>query len=78
MSKHKKRHSQELGDFTTAVQVVPISLLAIVIGFMAAYVAWFLHKLMGLFTNIFYYQRIDTALSSPAGNHLGFFAVLVR
>lgn len=77
MSKHKKRHSQELGDFTTTVQVVPISLLAIVIGFMAAYVAWFLLKLIGLFTNIFYYQRIDSALSSPAGNHLGLFAVLV-
>lgn len=77
MSKHRKKHSQELGDFTTTVQVIPISLLAIVIGFMAAYVAWFLLKLIGLFTNIFYYQRTDTALSSPAGNHLGMFAILV-
>lgn len=68
---------KELGDFTTTIQVIPISLLAIVIGFVAAYVAWFLLKLIGLFTNIFYYQRIDTALSSPAGNHLGVFALLV-
>jgi chloride channel protein, CIC family len=71
------KHSQELGDFTTTAQVAPISLLAIVIGLLATYVAWLLLKLIGLFTNLFYYQRIDTALSSPAGNHLGFFAVLV-
>jgi CIC family chloride channel protein len=76
-SKQKKKHSQELGDFTTTIQVIPISLLAIVIGLIAAYVAWFLLKLIGLFTNIFYYQRIDTALSSPAGNHLGLFAIVV-
>ena len=37
----------------------------------------FLLKLIGLFTNFFYYQRINTALSSPAGNHLGLFAVAV-
>jgi CIC family chloride channel protein len=77
MSKASKAHSQELGDFTTTIQVIPISLLAIGIGLAAAYVAWFLLKLIGLFTNIFYYQRIDTALSSPAGNHLGIFAILV-
>ena len=73
---HPKR-SQQLGDFTTTVQVIPISVLAIVIGVVASYVAWFLLKLIGIFTNLFYYQRFDTALSSPAGNHLGFFAVFV-
>ncbi|MBV9761686.1 MAG: chloride channel protein [Acidobacteriaceae bacterium] len=75
-----KRHSQSLnalGDFTTTAQVIPISLLAIAIGLVASYVAWFLLKLIGLFTNLFYYQRIDTALSSPAGNHLGWAAILV-
>lgn len=73
---HKTR-LEELGDFTTTVQVIPISLLAIGIGLIASYVAWFLLKLIGLFTNIFYYQRLGTALSSPAGNHLGIFAVAV-
>jgi chloride channel protein, CIC family len=71
------KHSRQLGDFTTTVQVVPISLLAIVIGLIASYVAWLLLKLIGLFTNIFYYQRIDTALSSPAGSHLGWLALFV-
>ena len=57
--------------------MIPISLIAIVIGIVATFVAWFLLKLIGLFTNIFYYQRWDTALSSPAGNHLGVFAIAV-
>lgn len=73
----KRKRSEELGDFTTTVQVIPISLLAIGIGLVASFVAWFLLKLIGLFTNLFYYQRIDTALSSPAGNHLGWAAILV-
>ncbi|MBV9499209.1 MAG: chloride channel protein, partial [Acidobacteriaceae bacterium] len=76
--KHKTKHlSEELGDFTTTVEVIPISVMAILIGIIASYVAWFLLKLIGLFTNLFYYQRIDTALSSPAGNHLGVFAIAV-
>jgi chloride channel protein, CIC family len=71
----KKKHSDELGDFTTTPRVLPLSLMAIVIGLISSGVAWLLLKLIGFFTNLFYYQRIDTALSSPAGNHLGVFAV---
>ncbi len=75
--KKKKKPSEELGDFTATFRVLPISLMAIAIGLISSGVAWFLLKLIGLFTNLFYYQRIDTALSSPAGNHLGVFAVAV-
>ena len=74
---HKSKHNQQLGDFTTTPRVIPISLLAIVIGFVASLVAWLLLRLIGLFTNIFYYGRIDSALTSPAGNHLGIFAVAI-
>jgi chloride channel protein, CIC family len=77
MAPKKNKHAEELGDFTTTPRVIPISLLAIAIGFIASFVAWFLLRLIGLFTNLFYYQRIDTALSSPAGNHLGVFALAV-
>ncbi len=69
--------ADELGDFTTTVRVIPIALIAIVIGIAASYVAWLLLKLIGLFTNLFYYQRLDTTLSSPVGNHLGVFAIAV-
>jgi len=67
----------DLGDFTTTRRVIPISLLAIAIGLFSAYIAYWLLKLIGFFTNLFYFGRISTALVSPAGNHLGLWAVLV-
>jgi|KBSMisStandDraft_5_1062788.scaffolds.fasta_scaffold60774_3 H+/Cl- antiporter ClcA len=68
---------EELGDFTATARVIPISILAIGIGIIASGVAWLLLKLIGLFTNLFYFHRVDTALSSPANAHLGWMAVLV-
>jgi len=68
---------RDLGDFTTSRRVLPISALAIAIGIFAAYVAAALLKLIGLFTNLFFFQRVDTSLVSPAGHHLGPFVVLV-
>ncbi len=75
----KQQHSRahELGDFTTDWRVIPISLLAIAIGLISTVVAWALLRLIGLFTNLFYYHRWDTALVSPAGNTLGAWAILV-
>ena len=76
-AKHSGSTLEELGDFTTTARVIPISLMAILIGVLGAFVAWFLLRLIGLFTNIFYYQRLSTAFVSPAGNHLGIYAVAV-
>jgi CIC family chloride channel protein len=72
----RDRH-EELGDFTTTLRVVPISCLAIVIGALCAFIALVLLRLIGLFTNLFYFGRWNTAMVSPAGNHLGFYSVLV-
>jgi len=66
-----------LGDFTTTTRVLPISLMALGIGVVAAFVALALLRLIGLFTNLFYFGRWNTALVSPVGNHLGIFSVLV-
>jgi CIC family chloride channel protein len=74
---NKKDHNAELGDFTTTWRVIPISLLAMVIGVVCAFVALALLRLIGLFTNLFYFGRWSTALVSPAGNHLGVYSVLV-
>ncbi|HWW83151.1 MAG TPA: chloride channel protein [Vicinamibacterales bacterium] len=68
---------KSLGDFTTTARVIPISALAIVIGIFTAFVAKGLLALIGLFTNLFFFQRIDTTLVSPAGHHLGPFVVVV-
>lgn len=72
-----KDSRDELGDFTTSWRVLPLSLLAIVIGVIGAFVALALLRLIGLFTNLFFFQRWDTTLVSPAGNRLGIFEVLV-
>ena len=68
---------QKLGDFTTSPRVIAISLLAVVIGLLSAFVAAALLWLIGLFTNVFFFGRLSTALIAPAGNHLGVFEVLV-
>ena len=67
----------ELGDFTATSRLLPISAAAIIIGVIASFVALALLKLIGLFTNLFYFQRWSTDLVSPAGHHLGSLAVLV-
>ena len=72
-----KSRNETLGDFTTTWRVILISLLAMVIGVICAFVALALLRLIGLFTNLFYFGRWDTSLVSPAGNHLGIFSVLV-
>ena len=66
-----------LGDFTPTGRLVPMSLAAVGIGVLAAYVALALLRLIGLFTNLFFFQRWDFALVSPAGHQLGVLAVLV-
>src|SRR2546427_378945 len=69
--------SAALGDFSTSREVIGISGLAIVIGFVAAFVALVLLRLIGFFTNLFFLQRIGTSLVSPADNHLGVFEIFV-
>jgi H+/Cl- antiporter ClcA/CBS domain-containing protein len=66
-----------LGDFTTTGRVLPIAGLAVVIGLVAAWVAAGLLNLIALFTNLFFFQRVATALVSPAGHHLGPFVIAV-
>src|ERR1051326_7561260 len=67
----------KLGDFTTGPRVVLISGMAIGIGIVSAFVALILLRLIGLVTNLFFFQRWSTALVSPAGNHLGIFEIFV-
>ena len=67
----------ELGDFTTSRRIIPISLIAMGIGVIASFVALGLLRLIGLFTNLFFFHRWNTTLVSPAGNQLGLGEVLV-
>ena len=76
MQQNTVKH-HELGDFTMTPRALAISGLAIVIGLLAAYVALILLKLIGLFTNLFFFQRWSSSMASPAANHLGWWEVLV-
>src|SRR5579872_4022341 len=66
-----------LGDFTTNRSVITLSALAIPIGALAAVVALALLRLIGFFTNIFFFQRAGFDLITPAGNHLGWLELFV-
>lgn len=66
-----------LADFTTDLRVVPLSLIAIGLGVVSSYLAAFLLKLIGFFTNLFFFQRIGTALTSPTLNRLDWMEVFV-
>jgi chloride channel protein, CIC family len=68
---------EELGDFSTTFRVLPISGLAVVIGAICAFVALALLRLIGLFTNVFYFGQWSTTMVSPVGNHLGWFSLFV-
>jgi H+/Cl- antiporter ClcA len=69
--------STRLGDFTATARIIPICLLAIAIGALSAYVALALLKLIGLFTNLFYFHKIATDLVRPADAMLGWTSVFV-
>lgn len=88
-AKHLESSVESLRDFSTTWRVLPISGLAIVIGVVAAYVAVILLRLIGFCTNLFFYLRVSTAFSSPAGavwpirsvsfaqHHIGWLALFV-
>ncbi len=67
----------EMSDFTTTPRVIFITALAVVIGAASAFISLILLRGIGLFTNLFFYQRWSFALVSPAGNSLGLLEVLV-
>lgn len=48
-----------------------------VIGVVCAFVALALLRLIGLFTNLFYFGRWNSTMVSPVGNHLGIYSVFV-
>lgn len=67
----------KLGDFTAGPRMLLLSVFGLGIGVISAFVALILLRLIGFFTNLFFFQRLDTALVSPAGNRLGLFEIIV-
>jgi H+/Cl- antiporter ClcA len=65
------------GDFATNSRLVLLSGFAIVIGGLSTLSAWVLLQAIRFFTNLFYFQTLSTAATSPADNRLGWLAILV-
>ena len=66
------------GDFTASPRVLVVTVMAVFVGIVSAFVAVALTKLISLFTNLFYYQRLSFGdFTSPAGHQLGIWAVFI-
>ena len=64
-----------LADFNRDQRLLMLSLMASVIGAISAGIAYVLVWLIGLITNLAFYQRLSADFVSPADNHLGFLAI---
>ena len=58
-------------------RIVLISFLAAGVGLLAGLVAFLLYKLIGLFTNLFFFHDFSTTFRSVGGHHLGWWVILV-
>jgi chloride channel protein, CIC family len=58
-------------------RIVLVSFLAAGIGLIAGVVAYALYKLIGLFTNLFFFHRWSTSFTSVGRHHLGAWVILV-
>jgi H+/Cl- antiporter ClcA len=65
-TKERPRH---LGDFTLSPRVLLITLLALPVGAAGAVAAFLLLRLIGLITNLVFYQRVATGLVAPGAAH---------
>jgi H+/Cl- antiporter ClcA len=60
---------RHLGDFTATPRLLVIAAYALPIGALSAAVAWALLRLIGLITNLVFYQRFGTTLVAPGSGH---------
>jgi chloride channel protein, CIC family len=79
---------KKMGTFTTSkssltdsqpaqFRMVLVSFLAAAIGLVAGLVAFALYKLIGLFTNLFFFHEWSTTFRSVGSHHLGAWVILV-
>jgi chloride channel protein, CIC family len=67
---------QRLGDFTVRPRVLLITGWALLVGGAGAVAALVLLRLIGLVTNLVFYQRVSTSLVAPGGVHHPWWLVL--
>jgi H+/Cl- antiporter ClcA len=77
LGRQAEDEAPRLADFTATSRMAAIALLAVVIGVMAGFLSWTLLRLIGFFTNIFFFHRLGTSLASPADASIGAFVLIV-
>ena len=77
MSPSKRQAHPALGDFTLGPRTLVITAWALLVGGFGALAALALLRLIGLITNLVFYQRWQTALVSPDIGHHSWWLVLV-
>ena len=65
------RHDDRLSDFTTNSRLLILVAMAVAIGVMSSLVAYALVWLIGVATNLVWYHRYSSVLTSPAKSALG-------
>ena len=68
---------RHLGDFDVGPRLLAITAFALPIGVLSAGVAWCLLRLIGLITNLVFYQRVGTALVAPGEMHHSPYLILL-
>src|SRR5690242_156757 len=74
---HSHDAVRRLGNFTTNLSVLKLIHLSVLIGICGSFIALFMLGLIGLITNLLYYQHFDFKLTSPRDNTLGILGILI-
>jgi len=69
MAPLQQRDLRHLADFDVSRRLLTIAALALPIGALGACLAWVLLRLIGLITNLVFYDRFGTALVAPGEGH---------
>ena len=69
--------SDNLGDFAVDRRMLVVTALALPVGALAAGAAWCLLRLIGLVTNLVFYQRVSTDLVAPGAQHHPWWLILL-
>jgi len=67
----------ELGDFTATRRILLLAAIALLLGIISTFLSVALLRLIALFTNLFFFQRLSFDSVSPANHALGVWVVLV-
>ncbi|HEX5193326.1 MAG TPA: chloride channel protein [Solirubrobacteraceae bacterium] len=73
----RARGERSLGDFTATPDLLALVPVAVAVGAFAAGISLALLDMIGLITNLLYFQRLSLHLVSPYGNTLGPIAIAI-